>query len=69
MRGRLPTEVLTRKKLGFNAPFATWLKRAEARVAGDWLHPDVVARRGIFKVAEVARLLGEHRAGVRDHGI
>lgn len=69
MRDSLPAEVLTRKKLGFNAPFATWLKQAEDRVAGDWLHPDVVARRGLFRPEEVARLLGEHRAGVRDHGI
>ncbi|MBL9107159.1 MAG: asparagine synthase (glutamine-hydrolyzing) [Myxococcales bacterium] len=69
MRGHVPDEVLTRKKLGFNAPFGTWLKQAEDRITGDWLHPDQVARRGIFKPAEIARLLGEHRTGVRDHGI
>jgi len=69
MKDKLPPEILTRKKLGFNAPFATWLKQAEDRVAGDWLHPDQVARRGLFNKEEVARLLGEHRTGARDHGI
>lgn len=69
MKDRLPPEILTRKKLGFNAPFATWLRRAEPRVASDWLHPDVITRRGLFNKEEVARLLGEHRTGARDHGI
>lgn len=69
MRDKVPLEVLTRKKLGFNAPFGTWLKQAESRITGDWLHPDQVARRGLFKPEEVARMLAEHRSGARDHGI
>ena len=63
----LPPEVLTRKKLGFTAPFGAWLKAAEPAIAGEWLHPDVLARRGLFEPAEVARVLAEHRRGVRDH--
>ena len=67
MRGKLPAEVLTRKKLGFTAPFGVWLKRAEAQIAGDLLHPQQIAQRGLFEPAEVARLLAEHRLGQRDH--
>ncbi|MBA3548176.1 MAG: asparagine synthase (glutamine-hydrolyzing) [Nannocystis sp.] len=67
MRGKVPAEVLTRKKLGFTAPFGTWLKRAEGRIAADLLHPAQIARRGLFEPAEVARLLTEHRTGARDH--
>ncbi len=67
MRGKVPAEVLTRKKLGFTAPFGVWLKRAEAQIAGDLLHPQQIARRGLFDPAEVARLLAEHRLGQRDH--
>ena len=63
----LPPEVLTRKKLGFTAPFGAWLKAAEPAIAREWLHPDVLARRGLFEPAEVARVLAEHRRGVRDH--
>ena len=67
MSGKVPAEVLTRKKLGFTAPFGVWLKRAEAQIAGDLLHPQQIARRGLFEPAEVARLLAEHRLGQRDH--
>ena len=67
MRGKVPAEVLTRKKLGFTAPFGVWLKRAESQISGDLLHPAQIARRGLFEPAEVARLLAEHRSGQRDH--
>ena len=67
MRGKVPAEVLTRKKLGFTAPFGVWLRRAEAQIAGDLLHPQQIAARGLFDPAEVARLLAEHRLGQRDH--
>ena len=40
---------------------------AEPAIAREWLHPDVLARRGLFEPAEVARVLAEHRRGVRDH--
>ena len=67
MRGKVPAEVLTRKKLGFTAPFGVWLKRAEPQIAADWLHPAQIAARGLFDPREVARLLAEHRSGRRDH--
>ncbi len=67
MRGKVPAEVLTRKKLGFTAPFGVWLKRAEPQISADLLHPAQIAGRGLFEPAEVARLLAEHRAGARDH--
>jgi len=67
MRGKLPAEVLQRKKLGFTAPFGVWLKRAEPQIAADLLHPQQIARRGLFAPAEVERLWAEHRAGRRDH--
>jgi asparagine synthase (glutamine-hydrolysing) len=67
MRGKLPAEVLRRKKLGFTAPFGVWLKRAEPQIAADLLHPTQIARRGLFDPAEVERLRMEHRSGRRDH--
>jgi asparagine synthase (glutamine-hydrolysing) len=67
MRGRLPDEILYRKKRGFNAPISHWLRgplgdEVESLFAGagsgliDLRHP------------EVRRLWTEHRAGVNDHG-
>ncbi len=66
-QGKVPAEVLTRKKLGFTAPFGVWLKRAEPQISSDLLHPAQISRRGLFDPAEVARLLAEHRQGQRDH--
>jgi len=67
MRDRVPAEVLTRRKLGFTAPFGVWLKRAESQLASDLLHPSQIARRGLFDPAEVARILAQHRSGARDY--
>lgn len=67
MRDRVPPEVLTRRKLGFTAPFGVWLKRAEPQLARDLLHPSQISRRGLFDPAEVARILAQHRSGARDY--
>ncbi len=67
LRGRVPSEVLRRKKLGFTAPFGTWLRQAEDQVAQNWLHPQQIRQRGLFEPEAIAKLLAEHRRGVRDH--
>lgn len=69
MKGRLPDYVLQRKKLGFNAPLGVWLQRDLDRLVGEWLHPDRMEQRGLLRPATVARLVAEHRAGTRDHGL
>ena len=67
--GRLPKEVLTRKKLGFNGPMGVWLRRDLDRLTREWLAPDIVSRRGLFDPGQVEALVAEHRAGARDHGL
>lgn len=69
MKGRLPDYVLGRKKLGFNAPLGVWLQRDLDRLVGEWLHPDALAQRGLLRGDTVSRLVAEHRAGTRDHGL
>lgn len=68
MRGRVPAQVLRRPKLGFNAPLGVWMRRDLDALVERWLSPQTIARRGILAVDEVARLVGEHREGKRDHG-
>jgi asparagine synthase (glutamine-hydrolysing) len=68
MRGRLPTRVLRRPKLGFTAPLGVWLRRDLEGLLGDWLGPEVVRERGVLDPQEVARLVAEHQSGRRDHG-
>lgn len=69
MRGRLPGRVLRRRKLGFNAPLGVWMRRELDRLVERWLSPRVVQGRGVLATVEVERLVGEHRAGRRDHGL
>ncbi|MCG3199394.1 MAG: Asparagine synthetase [glutamine-hydrolyzing] 1 [bacterium] len=69
MKGKLPEEVLARKKLGFNPPMGVWLQEDSRKLLSEWLHPDVLRRRGLLEASEVNRLVEEHRTRRRDHGL
>jgi asparagine synthase (glutamine-hydrolysing) len=62
-RAWLPDDLLDRRKHGFAVPVADWL-RGELRELPEslLLDPDAV-QRGLFRRAEVERLIAEHRAG------
>ncbi|MCC6188001.1 MAG: asparagine synthase (glutamine-hydrolyzing) [Anaerolineales bacterium] len=68
MRGRLPAEVLARRKQGLAAPHAAWLRRTRlpewAEVA---LSPAALVGTGYFEAAEVGRLRREHQARRANH--
>ena len=66
-RGRLPDAILDRPKKGFGIPVARWLNGPLAPLLDAMLAPDRLERQGLFRPEEVARRVGEHRAGVRDH--
>lgn len=65
--GRLPRSILTRPKKGFGIPVARWLRGELAPLMDRLLQSDRLTRQGLFRPHEVARLIGEHRSGVRDH--
>jgi len=69
MRGRMPEAILTRRKEGFNAPLARWLRGQLRELTLDWLSPDRLTRLNLFEPATVNRLLREHFAGRADHGL
>jgi asparagine synthase (glutamine-hydrolysing) len=69
MRGRVPEQILTRRKEGFNAPLGRWLKGELRELALDWLSADRLARLALFDPPTVARLLEQHFAGKADHGL
>lgn len=69
MGKRLPPHVLSRRKLGFNAPLGVWMRRDLDQLVDRWLAPELVRRRGLLAVDEIGRLVDEHRRGVRDHGL
>ena len=64
---RLPASILERPKKGFGIPVARWLKGPLAPLMRSLLEPDRLKRQGLFRPEEVARRIGEHQAGVRDH--
>ena len=48
-------------------PVARWLRGPLIPLLDDYLGPNRIARQGLFRPSEIARLVEEHRAGVKDH--
>jgi len=67
LRGRLPDEILTRRKHGFGIPLASWLRGALRPALTELLDPARVRRAGFLAPDTVSRLVDEHLAGRRDH--
>jgi len=65
-RRYLPESLLQLPKKGFGMPVAHWLRRLEPGRLEGWLEPVSGARR-YFDSELVARWIGEHRSGKRDH--
>ncbi len=67
LRGILPEPILNRPKMGFGVPLEHWFRRsAWIEILRDILLSRRAVERGYFVPAEVARLIEEHVAGVRD---
>lgn len=65
--GRLPASIIGRRKKGFGIPAARWLLGPLGPLVDRLLGGDALKAQGTFQPEAVARLVGEHRAGVRDH--
>jgi len=65
MADRLPRELLHRPKMGFGVPIDRWLRNELHDMTYDVLLSDKSAARGLFRSAEVQRLLDDHMAGRR----
>jgi asparagine synthase (glutamine-hydrolysing) len=68
MRGRVPDEILDRRKQGFGVPVNAWLRTSLAPILQDTLNAERVRETGLFDVASVTRLVREHVDGRIDHG-
>ena len=68
VRGILPPEILTRKKMGFPVPFALWMRGEWNAVARDVLLDSRSRQRGIIDPTAVERLLAAHASGTADGG-
>jgi asparagine synthase (glutamine-hydrolysing) len=66
MEGILPQHVLKQPKAGFAAPVDYWLANDLMPMVDELLSESTVARRGLFKPAEVRRYVTEHCSGRED---
>ena len=62
----LPREVVWRKKAGFGAPIRSWLRGALRPMIADLLSEEAVKRRGLFRPAEVERIIAANSSGRED---
>jgi asparagine synthase (glutamine-hydrolysing) len=65
--GRLPPEILARRKQGFGVPIAQWLRGPLRPLLEKTLDPARVGRIGLLDPGPVSSLVAEHVAGQRDH--
>ena len=67
MAGILPSQIINRKKKGFNIPVARWLRGELKGLTTDMLSPERLQRQGLFKSSAVQSLLSQHLSGQKDH--
>jgi asparagine synthase (glutamine-hydrolysing) len=68
LRGHVPPTILARRKMGFPVPVGAWLRGRFGPVLDDFVTGARAAGRRLFEPSELARLVEEHHAGLRDHG-
>src|SRR5688500_18905277 len=68
LEGRLPDEILNRRKMGFVTPVSAWFRGPLAAEAAAIAHGSALAETGWFDAAAIARLAEAHRLGRSDHG-
>lgn len=65
----LPREVVWRKKAGFGAPIRSWLRGPLRPMIDDLLSEATVKRRGLFRPAEVRRIIETNLSGREDYNL
>jgi asparagine synthase (glutamine-hydrolysing) len=65
----LPREVVWRKKAGFGAPVRAWLRGPLRPLADELLSEETVRRRGLFRPAEVRRVVEANLSGREDYAL
>ncbi len=68
LEGRLPRDILHRRKMGFVTPVSHWLRGPLAEQAAAIARSPALAETGWFDGGAIARLAEEHRTGRAEHG-
>ena len=64
----LPSENLTRRKMGFGVPIGAWFRGQFQQFLRDTLLTERFLNRGIFNPPAIRQLIDQHTRGERDHG-
>jgi len=67
LKGLLPNETLTRRKMGFGVPISHWFRGDLKGFLSDTILSDQARGRGYFTPGVVRRLVDEHASGRRDY--
>jgi asparagine synthase (glutamine-hydrolysing) len=65
----LDREIIDRPKASFASPIRAWLRGPLAPMVNDLLSESRVRARGLYRPAEVARLIGRDREGAEDNAL
>jgi asparagine synthase (glutamine-hydrolysing) len=68
MRGRIPDEILDRRKVGFGVPLNQWLRGPLKDLLRDRLDRDLLRAQGLFDHDAVRSIVDEHLTGSVDRG-
>jgi asparagine synthase (glutamine-hydrolysing) len=63
----IPKEVTSKKKIGFDTPVASWLRKEILHSTEDYLLSHNSACRIYFKDNAISTILREHKLGIQDH--
>ena len=67
MKGVLPEQILSRPKMGFPVPIASWFRGAYSSVIDEYVLSDRAMERGIFNPDFVRQLVKRHQKGGENH--
>jgi asparagine synthase (glutamine-hydrolysing) len=65
----LPRDVVWRKKAGFGAPIRSWLRGPLRPLVNDLLSEEIVKKRGLFRPAEIKRVIDANFSGREDYNL
>jgi asparagine synthase (glutamine-hydrolysing) len=67
LEGRVPREILQRKKMGFPVPLASWLRGPMRSAVAEFVVGPRALDRGLFEPDLLKRLAHEHEVGDANH--
>jgi asparagine synthase (glutamine-hydrolysing) len=68
LRDLVPSEILTRRKMGFPVPVGRWLRGPFSAIVDEFVVGPRAAGRGLLKPEFVHHIAEEHRSGGAEHG-